>query len=62
MLFGIILIAVQIAFDISAYANLRTPIRFDAPLMGIVMGLCFALIFALLIRLMLSFRLPPSLD
>ena len=62
LLFGIILLAVQIAFEISAYANLQSSIKFNAPLMGMVMGLSFAVITVLLIRLILSFRLPSSLD
>ena len=61
-LFGVILLAIQAAFEISAYANLRTPILFDARLMGIVMMSALAVIVWMLMRLTSSFRQTSSLD
>ena len=60
VLFGIILLDVQAAFEISAYANLKTPIVFNAPLMSAVMAVSLALIIVMLVLLVLSFRLPQK--
>jgi uncharacterized membrane protein len=62
MLFGVILLAIQAGFEISAYANLRTPILFDAQLMLMVMAMSFIMIGIMLFQLMLSFRPPSSND
>jgi len=62
MMFGVILLTVQSAFEISAYANLRTPITFDVQLMGMVMTLFFVVILLMLVWLIFSFRLPASSD
>ncbi len=60
VLFGIILLAVQAAFEISAYANLKMPIVFNAPLMSAVMALSLVLIVVMLVLLIVSFRLPQN--
>jgi uncharacterized membrane protein len=60
MMFGIILLAVQAAFEISAYANLITPIHFNAQLMLVIMVAAFITIVYMLFRLARSFRLPAS--
>jgi uncharacterized membrane protein len=59
-MFGIILLTVQAAFEISAYANLRTPIVFNARLMSLIMIAAFVVILLLFAWLVLSFRLPSS--
>ena len=60
MMFGIILLTIQAGFEISAYANLRTPILFNARLMLMVMAASFIAIGVLLFQLITSFRLPSS--
>jgi uncharacterized membrane protein len=60
VLFGIILLAIQAAFEISVYANLRTPILFNASLMTAVMVAAVILILLMLALLVLSFRLPQD--
>ena len=58
LMFGVILLAILAAFEISVYANLQTPVHFNAGLMGAVMFAAMGLIVLMLIRLVLSFRLP----
>ena len=60
MLFGVIALMIQTAFEISAYANLRTPIQFDAGLMGAIMVTGMVVIGLLLMQLLISFRLPRT--
>jgi uncharacterized membrane protein len=60
MMFAIILLAIQAVFEISAYANLQTPIMFNARLMFMVMAASFIGIGVMLLQLMNSFRLPSS--
>ena len=43
MMFGVILLAIQAGFEISAYANLQTPILFNAQLMLMIMTASFIL-------------------
>lgn len=57
-LFGVILLTILTAFDISVYANLQTPVHFNAGLMGVVMVIAFGIIILMLVRLIMSFRLP----
>jgi uncharacterized membrane protein len=59
-LFGVILLAVQAGFEISAYANLKTPIVFNASLMMAIMAASLVLVILMLILLVLSFRLPQE--
>lgn len=58
MMFGIILLTILAAFEISTYANLQTPIHFNAGLMGVVMAASMGVIVLMLIQLILSFRMP----
>ena len=58
LMFGVILLAILAAFEISVYANLQTPVHFNAGLMGAVMAVSMGVIVLMLIRLILSFRLP----
>jgi serine/threonine-protein kinase len=60
MLFGVILLVIQAAFEISVYANLQTPIFFNARLMSTIMIISLIVIGLLLIQLVVSFRLPES--
>ncbi len=60
ILFGITLLAVQAGFEISAYANLKTPIVFNAALMMAIMAASLVLVLAMLVLLVLSFRLPQE--
>ena len=60
MLFGVILLVIQAAFEISVYANLQTPIVFNAPLMTVIMVSSMILIGLMLVELALSFRLPTA--
>lgn len=60
MLFGMVVLMIQAAFEISAYANLRTPIQFNAGLMGAIMVTGMVVIGLLLLQLMISFRLPRT--
>jgi uncharacterized membrane protein len=61
-LFGIIILTVQAAFEIAAYANLRTPIHFDSQQMLIVMIGSLIGIFGLLAWMIFSFRLPDQMN
>ena len=61
-MFAIILLALQAACDIAAYANLRTPILFNAALMSKVMIVSVVAIVLALIGLIVSFRLPTSVN
>ncbi len=60
IVFGIILLAVQAVFEISAYANLKTPIVFNTALMSAVMVASVVVILLMLVLLVLSFRLPQK--
>jgi len=60
LLFGIILLMVQAAFEISVYANLQTPIVFNAALMSAIMITSLIFIGVMLIQLVKSFRLPAA--
>jgi hypothetical protein len=62
MMFGVILLAIHAVFEISVYANLQTPIFFNAKLMLFFMVASFAVIGWMLFRLMASFHLPSSQD
>ena len=62
MMFGIILLAIQAGFEISAYANLQTPILFNVQLMLMVMIASFTMIGMMLFQLISSFRAPASVD
>ncbi len=62
MLFGIVLLTVQAAFELSAYANLQTPIFFHAQWMSVFMILSFGVIVLMLLQLAISFRRPASND
>ncbi|MBI2333544.1 MAG: DUF1648 domain-containing protein [Chloroflexi bacterium] len=57
MLFAVILLVILMAFEISTYANLQSPILFNAGLMGMVMVSALVVIILMLIQLVLSFRL-----
>lgn len=59
-MFGIILLVIQVGFEISAYANLQMPILFNAKLMLMVMIASFVLIGGMLLQLTVSFRLPAT--
>ena len=56
--FVMILLAILAGFEIATYANLQTPIHFNAGLMGVVMFAAMGVIVLLLIQLVLSFKLP----
>ncbi len=58
LMFGVILLAILAAFEISVHANLQTPIHFNAGLMGVVMVASMGFIMLMLMRLLVSFRLP----
>ena len=58
MLFAVILLALLAGFEIATYANLQTPIHFNAGLMGVVMFAAMGMIVLRLIQLVLSFKLP----
>ena len=58
LMFVMILLAILAGFEIATYANLQTPIHFNAGLMGAVMVVTMGGILWMLIRLVLSFRLP----
>jgi uncharacterized membrane protein len=60
ILFGIILIVIQVGFELAVYANLQMPIVFNAHVMIPVMIASFTLIGLILIRLLASFRIPSS--
>jgi len=61
-LFGIIILTMQAAFELAAYANLRTPIHFDSQQMLIVMTGSLIGIFGLLAWMIFSFRLPDQMN
>lgn len=58
MLFGVIVLMIQAAFEISAYANLQNPIQFNTGLMSMIMAAGMIVIGLLLVQLVISFRLP----
>jgi uncharacterized membrane protein len=60
VLFGIILLTVQGGFEISAYANLKTPVVFNAALMMAIMAVSLVLALLMLALLVMSFRLPQE--
>ncbi len=60
--FCFIVAAVQAAFELAAYANLQTPIHFDAERMFFVMIATLVCVFGLLIWLMISFRVPAEVE
>lgn len=60
IIFGIILLVIQVAFELSAYANLQTPIFFNARLMIPVMVASLIVIGLMLLRLILSFRVTST--
>jgi len=61
-MFGVIFLAIQAGFEISAFANLQSPIIFNARWMLMVMVTSVTLIGLILFQLTVSFRLPPSMD
>lgn len=61
LVFGVILLAVQAAFEIAAYASLQTPVVFHAEWMAAVMLVAAGSIVWMLVRLVRSFRRPASL-
>lgn len=62
IMFGIILLAVQVGFELSVKANLQTPIIFNAQGMLLTMIASFIVIGLMLFRLITSFRLPFPKD
>jgi serine/threonine-protein kinase len=60
MLFGLILLTIQAGFELSAYANLQTPIHFNAQWMLVFMAASFVVIGLMLFQLTVSFRRPAS--
>jgi uncharacterized membrane protein len=58
VMFAVILLAVQAAFELAAYANLQTPIRYNAQWMFLFMIGSIILIGLALLQLAVSFRLP----
>ena len=60
IMFGVILLMIHAVFEISVYANLQTPIFFNAKLMLPFMVASFVAIGWMLFRLMASFRLPTT--
>jgi uncharacterized membrane protein len=62
MMFGVILLAIQAGFELSVYANLRTPILFNAQWMLMVIIISIVLIGLMLIQLRATFHLPSSND
>ncbi len=59
-MFGVILFAIQAGFELAAYANLQTPIRFNAQWMIIFMSTSFLIVGLMLVQLFLSFRIPSD--
>jgi uncharacterized membrane protein len=59
-LFGCILLVIQVGFELAVYANLQTPIHFNAQTMVAVMAAGFVLIGLTLVQLVVSFRTPAS--
>ncbi len=62
MLFGVILLTIQAGFELSVYANLQTPIRFNAQWMFAFMIASFTAILLMLVQLAISFRRSVSRD
>ena len=62
LMFGIILLAVQVGFELSAYANLQTPIHFNFQWMLLTMLASFSVIGLLLFQLVVSFRKPAQTE
>ena len=62
MMFAIILLVVQIGFELAVSANLHTPILFNAQLMIPVMLVSFMVIGLMLFWLAISFRRPSPND
>ncbi len=60
IVFAVILLVIQFVFELSAYANLQTPIYFDAELMIPVIVASLVLIGIILLWLILSFRIPSA--
>jgi uncharacterized membrane protein len=60
ILFGIILLVVHAAFEVSVQANLQQPIFFNFQLMNVIMVSSLVLIGLLLAWLIMSFRLPST--
>ena len=58
MLFSVILLTMQAVFEISVFANLQTPIFFNAQLMIPVLIIAFLLIGLMSFQLTISFRIP----
>lgn len=57
---GVMLLAVHAGFEFAAYANLASPIHFNAQGMMIVMVAVFIGIGIMLVQFMISFRIPPA--
>jgi uncharacterized membrane protein len=62
LMFGIILLAVQAGFELSAYANLQTPIHFNFQWMLGFMTASFLVIGVMLFQLVISFRMPVQTE
>lgn len=62
MVFGVILLVVQVGFELAAYTNFQRPIIFNAQWMLIVMIVFIVLIGLMFVQLRISFRLPSSND
>ncbi len=62
IVFGIILLVIQAAFELSAYANLHAPVRFNAQSMLMIMVASFVVIGFLLFCLIVSFRRLTQID
>lgn len=60
IVFGIILLVIQAGFELAAYANLQTPIFFNAQLMIFIMVASFILIGLMLFWLTISLRSPSQ--
>jgi len=59
-LFGVILLVVQVGFDLSVYANLQEPVHFSAQIMLLAIGGFFIISIILLFELTRYFLHPPS--
>ena len=60
LVFGMILLMIQAAFEISVYANLQTPVIFNAQLMALVVLVSILVIGLALALLVRSFRNIPA--
>lgn len=60
LLFGIILLVTQAGFELAVYANLQTPILFNAQWMMGIMLVSFVVLGLLLFQLIVSFRRPDT--